>query len=105
MTKRDLIQKLSRRFSEIPEYYMEEIVDTFFKEIARVLVEKKRAEFRHFGAFSIRLRKSRVGRNPSTGEVVQVKEKAIPFFKCGVFLLTQLNGWKKKQELIKKSFS
>lgn len=93
MTRSELINRLSQRFPEIGEAYVERIVGLIFDEISTVLARKKRAEFRSFGAFSVRHRRSRVGRNPRTGDLVKVNDKSLPFFKCGRSLLTNLNHW------------
>ena len=95
MTRSELIQRLLKRFPEVSEEYVERIVTLIFDEITMTLAKKKRAEFRSFGAFSIRHRQGRLGRNPRTGDVVRVKDKDLPFFKCGRSLLAHLNHWKK----------
>ena len=94
MTRSELIHRLYVRFPDLTEDQMERIVALIFEEITAALTKKNRAEFRSFGAFSIRHRKGRIGRNPRTGEAVRVDEKDIPFFKCGRTLLSQLNHWK-----------
>ncbi len=94
MTRSELVHRLFLRFPDISEDHMERIVALIFEEITTSLAKKNRSEFRNFGAFSVRHRKGRVGRNPRTGEIVKVAEKDIPFFKCGRSLLTSLNQWK-----------
>jgi len=94
MTRSELIHKLALRFSDVSEENMERIVALIFDEISSSLAKKNRAEFRNFGAFSVRHRKGRLGRNPRTGAQVKVEEKDIPFFKCGRSLLSSLNQWK-----------
>ena len=63
-----------------------------FTEIIEALARGDRVELRGFGAFSVKRRDARVGRNPRTGEAVQVAEKHVPFFKTGKLLRERLNG-------------
>ena len=70
---------------------VERIVGTIFDEIADALANGDRVELRGFGAFSVKRRGARVGRNPRTGDAVQVSEKFIPFFKTGKQLRERLN--------------
>ncbi|MNC97118.1 Integration host factor subunit beta [compost metagenome] len=63
-----------------------------FDEIANALARGHRVELRGFGAFSVKHRPSRVGRNPRTGDAVQVSEKSVPFFKTGKEMRERLNG-------------
>ncbi|MDX1421719.1 MAG: HU family DNA-binding protein, partial [Kiloniellales bacterium] len=69
----------------------ERIVSTIFDEIADAMARGDRVELRGFGAFSVKQRGARVGRNPRTGAAVQVAEKWIPFFKTGKQLRERLN--------------
>lgn len=96
MTRSELVRRLALRFPDISEEQMERVIALIFDEISSILSKKGRAEFRSFGAFSVRHRKGRVGRNPRTGETVKVEEKDIPFFKCGRSLLANLNQWTKR---------
>jgi integration host factor subunit beta len=70
---------------------VERIVSTIFEEITAALATGNRVELRGFGAFSVRRRGARTGRNPRTGASVAVEEKAIPFFKSGKQLRERLN--------------
>ncbi|MDR6850577.1 integration host factor subunit beta [Sphingomonas sp. BE123] len=70
---------------------IERIVDIFFEEIAQRLVDDGRVELRGFGAFSTRARDARTGRNPRTGEAVDVEAKRVPYFKPGKEMRTRLN--------------
>ena len=77
-----------------PHLYLrdiEKIVDTVFNEITDALARGDRVELRGFGAFSVKERASRVGRNPRTGETVEVEAKRLPFFKTGKALREKLN--------------
>ena len=91
MTKSELIQKLAERNPHLFLRDIEKIVDTVFDEISEALVDGDRVELRGFGAFSIKHRDARVGRNPRTGETVQVDAKRLPFFKTGKALRERLN--------------
>lgn len=91
MTKSELIQKLAERNPHLFLRDIEKIVDTVFDEISEALVDGDRVELRGFGAFSIKHRDARVGRNPRTGETVQVEAKRLPFFKTGKALRERLN--------------
>jgi len=71
---------------------VERIVSTIFDEITAALARGDRVELRGFGAFSVKHRSARVGRNPRTGDAVSVNEKSIPFFKTGKELRERLNS-------------
>jgi integration host factor subunit beta len=92
MTKSELIARLAERNPHLYLRDVERIVDTVFDEITQALVDGDRVELRGFGAFSIKHRDARVGRNPRTGEAVQVEAKRLPFFKTGKGLRERLNG-------------
>ena len=94
MTKSELILKLAERNPHLYQRDVERIVSTVFDEITGALARGDRVELRGFGAFSVKRRQSRVGRNPRTGEAVQVAEKAVPFFKTGKELREKLNNSK-----------
>lgn len=92
MTKSELIQRLAERNPHLFLRDVEKIVDTFFDEITAALARGDRVELRGFGAFSVKEREARTGRNPRTGESVQVSAKRLPFFKTGKALRERLNG-------------
>jgi integration host factor subunit beta len=71
---------------------VERIVNTVFEELIEALAKGDRVELRGFGAFSVKSRDARVGRNPRTGEAVKVDDKKVPFFKTGKLLRDRLNG-------------
>jgi integration host factor subunit beta len=71
---------------------IELIVSTVFDEISAALARGERVELRGFGAFTVKHRDARTGRNPRTGEAVPVDEKAVPFFKAGKELRVRVNG-------------
>ncbi len=91
MTKSELIQRLAERNPHLYQRDVERIVSTIFDEIAAALSRGDRVELRGFGAFSVKRRGARMGRNPRTGASVQVGEKHIPFFKTGKELRERLN--------------
>jgi integration host factor subunit beta len=91
MTKSELIYKLSQQFSDISLRDIERAIDVIFGEISTALAKGSRVELRGFGAFSVRYRNRRVGRNPRTGDKVDVEGKYVPFFKAGKGLRDRLN--------------
>jgi integration host factor subunit beta len=92
MTKSELILRLAKRYPHLYKSVVERIVDTMFDEIAEALARGDRVELRDFGAFSVKKRDARTGRNPSTGEIVNVQARARPFFRTGKALHEGLNG-------------
>ncbi len=92
MTKSELIQRLAERNPHLYMRDVEKIVDTVFDEITAALAQGDRVELRGFGAFSVKERGERQGRNPRTGENVKVEAKRLPFFKTGKGLRERLNG-------------
>ena len=92
MTKSELIARLAEANPHLYERDVERIVTTIFEEITESLARGDRVELRGFGAFSVKERGSRVGRNPRTGETVEVDAKYIPYFKTGKQLRQKLNG-------------
>lgn len=91
MTKSELIQRLAELNPHLYQRDVERIVTAIFDEISAALSRGDRVELRGFGAFSVKRREARVGRNPRTGASVQVSEKHIPFFKTGKQLRDRLN--------------
>jgi integration host factor subunit beta len=91
MTKSELIQRLAERNPHLYQRDVELIVSAIFDEISNALARGDRVELRGFGAFSVKRRDARVGRNPRTGDSVSVDEKHVPFFKTGKQLRERLN--------------
>jgi len=91
MIRSELIQKLADENPHLYQRDVERIVNTFFEEIIEAMARGERVELRGFGAFSVKSRDARVGRNPRTGETVEVDEKCVPFFKTGKLLRDRLN--------------
>lgn len=92
MTKSELVQRIADLNPHLRIVDVEKIVDTIFGAITDALAQGDRVELRGFGAFSVKHREARVGRNPRTGESVQVDAKRLPFFKTGKALRERLNG-------------
>jgi len=91
MIKSELITKLAEENPHLYQRDVERIVSTIFDSISEALANGDRVELRGFGAFSVKHRDGRVGRNPRTGESVEVPEKSVPFFKTGKELRERLN--------------
>ncbi len=92
MIRSELIQKIADENPHLTQRHVEKIVNTVFEEIIEALAKGDRVELRGFGAFSVKARDARVGRNPRTGEAVKVDDKKVPFFKTGKLLRDRLNG-------------
>ena len=92
MIRSELIQKIADENPHLYQRDVERIVNTIFEEITNAMARGDRVELRGFGAFSVKKRDARTGRNPRTGEAVEVEEKHVPFFKTGKLLRDRLNG-------------
>ncbi|MDH5798306.1 MAG: integration host factor subunit beta [Paracoccaceae bacterium] len=91
MIRSELIQKIADENPHLYQRDVERIVNTIFEEIIESMARGDRVELRGFGAFSVKKRDARVGRNPRTGDSVDVDEKHVPFFKTGKLLRDRLN--------------
>jgi integration host factor subunit beta len=91
MIKSELVEKIALENPHLLQRDVERIVGTVFEEITEAIATGNRVELRGFGAFSSKKRDERVGRNPRTGEPVNVEEKYVPFFKTGKNLRKRLN--------------
>ena len=91
MIKSELIQLIAQKNPHLYHRDVERIINTIFDEIIVALSRGDRVELRGFGAFSVKSRNARQGRNPQTGNSVAVDAKRIPFFKTGKELRDQLN--------------
>jgi integration host factor subunit beta len=91
MTKSELILRIGELNPHLYHRDVERIVTTIFEEITNALAKRDRVELRGFGAFSVKQREARKGRNPRTGETVSVDQKVVPFFKTGKELRDRLN--------------
>lgn len=92
MLKSELITKLAAEYGHLRQEDLEKVVNVILDEISDTLAKGDRVELRGFGAFSVRKREARKGRNPRTGEPVEVPAKAVPFFKAGKELRARVNG-------------
>ncbi len=92
MIKSELIQDIAALHPHLFHRDVERIVNTIFDEITSAMAEGNRVELRGFGAFSVKQRDARQGRNPRTGAPVKVEAKRVPFFKTGKELRVSLNG-------------
>ena len=91
MIRSELVQKLCQDFPDLTQREVESVVTAVFDSITDQLAHGGRVELRGFGAFSTRKRDARVGRNPRTGESVQVDAKRVPYFKPGKEMRERLN--------------
>ena len=92
MTKSELIMTLAEKNPHLFQRDVERIVATVLEEISAALSRGDRVELRGFGAFSVKERGPRVGRNPRTGDSVSVAAKCVPYFKTGKELRERLNS-------------
>jgi len=92
MTKSELIMRVAQAHPHLFQRDVERVVSAMFDEVTAALARGDRVELRGFGAFSVRKRDARVGRNPRTGVSVQVEEKCTPFFKTGKQLRERINN-------------
>jgi len=92
VVRSELVAKLAAENPDLTKSDVERFVSTIFDTMTEQLVSGGRVELRGFGAFSVRERDGRMGRNPRTGESVPVPAKAVPFFKPGKQLRERLNG-------------
>lgn len=92
MIKSELVQKIAEENPHLYQRDVENIVSAILDEISDALANGDRVELRGFGAFSVKQRGARTGRNPRTGETVEVDAKAVPFFKTGKELRERLNS-------------
>jgi integration host factor subunit beta len=91
MIRSELVQRLAETYPNLLNRDVERIVSTVLDEITNALADGKRVELRGFGAFSTRARRARTGRNPRTGDSVDVDAKRVPYFKPGKELRDKLN--------------
>ena len=92
MTKSELITYITEKNPHLYQRDVERIITTIFEEITTALSKGDRVELRGFGAFSIKQRNARIGRNPRTGDTVKVSAKRVPYFKTGKQLRNMLNN-------------
>lgn len=91
MIKSELIERIAARNPHLFQRDVEHIVNAILEEVVAALARGDRVELRGFGAFSVKNRPARTGRNPRTGAQVDVTEKNVPFFKTGKDMRERLN--------------
>lgn len=91
MIKSELVARLAERNPHLYQRDVEHIVNAVLDEVTTALTRGDRVELRGFGAFSVKNRPARTGRNPRTGQKVAVTEKYVPFFKTGKEMRERLN--------------
>jgi integration host factor subunit beta len=91
VTKTELVQRMAAHNSHLYRRDMENIIDAILGGVADALARGERVELRGFGAFSTKQRQAHAGRNPRTGDKVQVTEKLAPFFRTGKEMRERLN--------------
>jgi integration host factor subunit beta len=91
VTRSELTKRLADKNPHLYLRDIERIVGTVFEQIALALARNDRVELRGFGAFSVKNRPARTGRNPRTGAHVSVDKKSVPFFKTGKEMRERLN--------------
>jgi integration host factor subunit beta len=91
MIKSELVQRIASQNPHLYQRDVENIVNAILGEIVTALARGDRVELRGFGAFSVKNRPARAGRNPRTGEHVAVDKKSVPFFKTGKEMRERLN--------------
>jgi integration host factor subunit beta len=91
MIRSGLVNKIASINNDLYQRDAEIIVGAILEEIVEALSRGDRVEIRGFGVFAVKQRKARVGRNPKTGEQVDVKEKIVPYFKPGKEMRARLN--------------
>src|SRR5215470_19391438 len=91
MIKSELIKRIASQNPHLFDRDLEKVVNAIFDEMVEALRRGDRVELRGFGAFSVKLREARTGRNPKTGAAVSVGKKAMPYFKTGKEMRARLN--------------
>ena len=92
MIRSELVQSLAQANAGLTAREVDKIVELFFEEIVERLAAGGRVELRGFGDFSTRARGGRIGRNPRTGDAVEIGSKRVPYFKPGKDVRQRLNG-------------
>jgi integration host factor subunit beta len=92
LTKSDLIERIAARQDQLPPRDVEMAVKMIMEEMARALINNRRIEIRGFGSFCLHYRAPRSGRNPKTGDTVELPGKWVPYFKPGKELRERVNA-------------
>jgi integration host factor subunit beta len=91
MIKSELVQRIASQNPHLYQRDVENIINAILNEVTAAMSKGDRVELRGFGAFSVKHRPARTGRNPRTGEHVSVAQKSVPFFKTGKEMRERLN--------------
>ena len=92
MLKSHLVQRIAELNPHLYERRLEMVMTTILEEISSAMARGHRVELRGFGAFNVRSRAARLGRDPRTGAIIPVKEKRVPYFKAGKEIRERLNN-------------
>ncbi|MEM6732964.1 MAG: integration host factor subunit beta [Myxococcota bacterium] len=103
MTKSELIRAVSERLPHLPARDLEIVVNTIFDTMTDALKLGDRIEIRGFGSFTVRKRRARTGRNPKTGETIEVPQKRVPFFTVGHDLKKRVDEGREKYPIRERS--
>ena len=94
INKKDLIELISKDQDQLPQRDIDLAIKTIINSMLESLASGRRIEIRGFGSFALRYRKSRIGRNPKSGESVEIAERYVPHFKPGKKLKQKVNEGK-----------
>ena len=92
MTRSELVQKIADDYPHLMHRDVVKVVDNVLEQITSAMSRGQRVELRGFGAFTVKHRNGRMGRNPTTGKLISIQEKHVPYFKTGKLLFDRLNG-------------
>jgi integration host factor subunit beta len=92
MIKSELVHRIASANTHLYEREVEKVVGTILEEIINAMAQGDRVELRGFGVFSVKVRPARTGRNPRTGAIVPVGQKAMPFFRAAKKMYRRLNS-------------
>lgn len=95
MTKSDLVKKVAAELKDVTKGDVKIVIDTIFSSMSKALVSGDKIEIRGFGSFKVKKRNARMGRNPKTGQAVEITAKRIPYFKVGKDLKERVNKFLK----------
>ncbi|MEO1483243.1 MAG: integration host factor subunit beta [Myxococcota bacterium] len=105
MTKSELIRAVAEKMPNLPARDLEIVVNTIFDTMTQALRIGDRIEIRGFGSFTVRQRRARTGRNPKTGETIEVPAKRVPFFTVGHELKKRVDDGRERYPLVEDSAS
>ncbi len=91
MTRSELLEKLRNKHPDMSAKHMEAAVNTIFNTVIDAVAHGRRVELRNFGVFSASCHRAKTGRNPRTGEILEVQAKTVPTFRMGKRLFERMN--------------